>query len=144
HRIFVADMNNHRIAVVDLSQSPPVISTYAGIPGRSGYLDGPAAQSLFNQPSSIAVAPDETMYIADAENSTIRKIDPTGNVSTLAGLGPMLEPSTTVAAAAPLTYAPRAAVAFASAFINYPNALRFDSKGNLVLAETVTQVVRYL
>ncbi len=142
--IFVADMNNHRIALVDLSQSPPVVSTYAGVTGQSGYLNGPAASSLFNQPSSIAIAPDDTIYVADAENDAIRKIDPAGNVTTLVGLGPAYEPPTGVVALAPLAFAPRSAVPFASAFINYPNALRFDSKGNLVLAETVSQAIRYI
>lgn len=142
--IFIADMNNHRIALVDLSQSPPVISTYAGVTGKSGYRNGRAATSLFNQPSSIAIAPDDTIYVADAENDAIRKIDPSGNVTTLAGLGPALEPTTDVVAATPLTYAPRSAVPFASAYINYPNALRFDSRGNLVLAETVSEAIRYI
>lgn len=142
--IFVADMNNHRIALVDLSQSPPVISTYAGTTGVSGYRNGPASLSLFNQPSSIAIAPDRTIYVADAENDVIRKIDPTGNVSTLAGLGPIYEPATQIAAGSTLAYAPLRAVPFASAYINYPNVIRFDSKGNLVLGETVTQVIRYL
>src|SRR5262249_40415451 len=81
NHIFVADMNNHRIALVNLSQSPPTISTYAGVTGQSGYLDGPAASSLFNQPSSIAIAPDDTIYVADAENSVIRKINPAGQVT---------------------------------------------------------------
>jgi hypothetical protein len=142
--ILIADMNNHRIALVDLSQSPPAISTYAGVPGTAGYRDGPAATSLFNQPSSIAVAPDRTIYVADAENSVIRKIDPLGNVSTLAGLGSAYEPTTVVAAGSPLLYAPQTAVSFTSAYINYPNVIRFDSKGNIVLGETVTQTIRYL
>jgi hypothetical protein len=142
--IFVADMNNHRIALVDLSKSPPAISTYAGVTGQPGYLNGPAASSLFNQPSSIAIAPDDTIYIADAENAAIRKIDPGGNVTTLAGLGPANEPTTEAIAGTPLAYAPRSAVPFASAYVNYPNAIRFDSRGNLVLAETVSQTIRYL
>ena len=142
--IFVADMNNHRIALVDLSKSPPVISTYAGVVGVSGYRNGSAKSALFNQPSSIAIAPDQTIYVADAMNSAIRKIDPFGNVTTLSGVGPAREPSTNVAAQSPLTYAPRSPVQLSSAYINYPNALRFDSKGNLVLAETVTQAIRYI
>lgn len=142
--IFVADMNNHRIALVDLSQTPPVISTYAGVTGQSGYLDGPAASSLFNQPSSIAVAPDRTIYVADAENDVIRKIDPAGNVSTLVGLGPWNEPTRDTVSDSPLTYAPRSAVPFSSAYINFPNTVRFDSDGNLVLAETVSQAIRYV
>jgi hypothetical protein len=144
NHVFVADMNNHRIALVDLSQSPPVISTYAGTPGVSGYSDGPRASSQFNQPSSLVIAADGTMYVADAENSVIRKIDPAGNVTTLVGLGPSAEPSNAIAANSPLTYAPRSAVSFGSAYINYPNVLRFDSKGNLVLGETVTQTIRYI
>lgn len=143
-RIFVADMNNHRIAMVDLSQTPPTISTYAGIPGHAGYLDGPAASSLFNQPSSIAIAADGTIYVADAENGAIRVISPSLNVSTLVGHGPLWEPSSRVVAAAPLTFAPRLNVPFSSAFINYPNTLRFDSQANLVLAETVTYAIRYI
>src|SRR5262249_9852846 len=144
NRLFVADMNHPRIALVDLSQTPPAISTYAGVPGQPGYLDGPPAKSLFNQPSSVVVAPDDTIYVADAENSVIRKIDPVGNVTTLVGRGPGAEPSTSIAAASPLTYAPMSPVPYGSAHINYPNALRFDSRGNLVLAETVTQVIRYI
>ncbi len=142
--IFVADMNNHRIALVDLSQNPPAISTYAGVTGQPGYHNGPASSSLFNQPSSIAIAADDTIYVADAENAAIRKIDPYGNVTTLVGLGPAYEPPNAIVAASPLTFAPRSPVPFAYAFINYPNALRFDSKGNLVLAETVSQTIRYI
>jgi hypothetical protein len=142
--IFVADMNNHRIALVDISQSPPLITTYAGVFGQPGYVNGPAATSLFNQPSSIAIAPDKTIYVADAQNAAIRKIDPAGNVTTLVGLGPLAEPTTTLVAAAPLTYAPRVTLPFTSTLINYPNAIRFDSKGNLVLAETVSQAIRYI
>jgi hypothetical protein len=82
--------------------------------------------------------------VADAENSVIRKIDPRGNVSTLVGLGPFGEPITNTVANSPLTYAPLGSVPFSSAYINYPNVLRFDSKGNLVLGETVSQAIRYL
>lgn len=142
--IFVADMQNNRIALVDLSHMTPVISTYAGVAGESGYRDGPAKSALFNQPSSIAIAPDETIYVADAENSVIRKIDSAGNVATLVGLGPSVEPTNAVVASSPLAYAPRTAVPFTSAYINYPNTIRFDSKGNLVLAETVSETIRYV
>jgi hypothetical protein len=84
------------------------------------------------------------MYVADAENSVIRKIDLLGNVTTLAGFGPVIEPTTMIVAGSPLTYAPRTTLPLSSAYINYPNALRLDSKGNLVLAETVSQVIRYI
>jgi len=143
-RMFVADMNNNRIAVVNLSQTPPTVRTYAGVPGQGGYLDGPEAHALFNQPSSIAVANDGTVYVADAMNGAIRAIDREGNVTTLVGQGPLSEPGRMQVARTPLTYAPRTAVPFASAYINYPNTIRFDSKGNLVLGETVSETIRYI
>jgi hypothetical protein len=49
-----------------------------------------------------------------------------------------------VVAFLPLLFAPRAHIPFWSAFINYPNVIRFDSTGNLVLAETVSQAIRYI
>jgi sugar lactone lactonase YvrE len=49
-----------------------------------GYLDGPAASARFDRPVGIAVAGAGAVYVADAANHCIRKIDH-GLVSTLAG-----------------------------------------------------------
>lgn len=148
NHIYVADNLNHRIALVDLSQNPPVISTYAGVTGKPGYQDGPATSALFDGPASLIMANDGTIYVADGNNYAIRKIDPQGNVSTLVGIGhpgsQTPEPPANVVAAAPLTYAPRSAVPFSQAYVNYPLPIRFDSKGNIVLGETVTRTVRYV
>jgi len=142
--VYVADMENHRIALVDLSQSPPVVSTFAGTSGVAGYQNGARSTALFNQPSSIIIAAGGTMYIADAMNAVIRKIDSSGNVTTVVGLGPGAEPSSDTVAQSTSTYAPDGAVQFSSAYINFPNVIRFDSQGNIVLGETVTQTVRYI
>jgi DNA-binding beta-propeller fold protein YncE len=48
---------------------------------------GPASQGLFNTPRSIAIGPDGTIYIADQRNVRIRRIDPAGVLSTIAGTG---------------------------------------------------------
>ena len=145
--IYVADSQNHRIAMVDLTQNPPEVSTFAGAAGIAGYRDGSASSALFNNPSSVVMAPDGTMYISDTFNNVVRTIS-NGVVSTLAGIGhpgsSTPEPSTTLVAQAPLTYAPRTAVPFASAYVNYPEELRFDSKGNLLLNETATRTLRYI
>lgn len=143
--IYVADMNNHRIALADLSQSPPAITTFAGdSAGKSGYLDGQGTSAFFNQPSSLVFGPDGFLYVADAMNSVIRRIDTQANVTTVVGLGPNIEPDTVTVAKSPLKYAPNQTVPFASAYINYPNVVRFDSRGNLVLGESVTLAVRYI
>jgi hypothetical protein len=148
NHIYVADNLNQRIALVDLSVSPPAISTFAGVAGSKGYMNGPKNTALFNGPSSIIIAPDETMYVSDTNNDVIRKIDPSGNVSTVVGIGypgsATPEPSTTTVANSPLTYAPRSAVPFSSAYINYPLPIRFDSKENIVVQEPVTRTVRYI
>lgn len=49
---------------------------------RAGYRDGPAARSLLNAPTAVAVAGDGSVYVADALNSAVRRIHPDGRVST--------------------------------------------------------------
>jgi streptogramin lyase len=50
--------------------------------------DGPAATALFDAPSGVAVSPaDGTIYVADSGNNALRRIDPAGHVTTLAGNG---------------------------------------------------------
>jgi sugar lactone lactonase YvrE len=59
------------------------VTTYAGT--TSGYADGPTLEAQFKSPAGLAVTTDGTLYIADRSNNRIRKISPTGIVSTLAG-----------------------------------------------------------
>jgi hypothetical protein len=141
--VYVADTEAHRIAKVDLSARPPVISTYAGIKGTHGYHDGPALTATFNEPYSLIMAADGTMYVADFMNSAIRKVSPDGaTVSTLVGLQPV--PPATVVAANRDTYSSPTPVRFASAFVPYPQVLRFDSAGNIVFGESVTRAIRLI
>lgn len=60
-----------------------VVSTIAG--GEMGDADGNVTTAQFNDPFSLAIAPDGTMYIADSDNHRIRMISPDGKVTTLAG-----------------------------------------------------------
>jgi streptogramin lyase len=50
------------------------VTTVAGSPTQSGYVDGAGSNARFNYLVSIAVAPDGTIYVADAFNYAIRKI----------------------------------------------------------------------
>ncbi|HEY9766306.1 MAG TPA: hypothetical protein V6C82_08065, partial [Chroococcales cyanobacterium] len=56
-------------------------------PVGSGYVDGPGSQALFRMPKGLAIDAQDNLYVADSNNSAIRKIDPAGNVSTLVGHG---------------------------------------------------------
>ena len=49
---------------------------------------GPATAAQLYNPRAIGFAPNGDVYIADALNERIRKIDGSGNISTFAGSGP--------------------------------------------------------
>ncbi len=59
-------------------------STLAGASGGPGYFDGSGTTVRFSSPSGAAVI-GTSIYVADTANHVIRKIDSSGNVSTLAG-----------------------------------------------------------
>ena len=61
------------------------VTTIAGLHGSQGIQDGTGTGARFRQPWGIACAPDGTIYVADTDNHTIRKVTPAGVVTTLAG-----------------------------------------------------------
>lgn len=61
------------------------VSTLAGAAGGGGFFDGsPSDPVRFDSPSGVAVI-GTSRYVADRENHVIRKVDASGNVTTLAG-----------------------------------------------------------
>ncbi|HEY1716827.1 MAG TPA: LamG-like jellyroll fold domain-containing protein [Verrucomicrobiae bacterium] len=81
--LYVADSGNDTIRKIT---SAGVVTTLAGLAGYSGSADGANSSARFNQPYGIAVDGFGNLYVADSMNSTIRKVTPTGVVSTIAGL----------------------------------------------------------
>jgi uncharacterized protein YjdB len=81
--LYVADADNHAIRRINAGG---MITTIVGI-GISGYSgDGGAATAAqLNEPVSIVVDANGNMYIADLGNSTIRKVDTSGIITTFAG-----------------------------------------------------------
>jgi serine/threonine protein kinase, bacterial len=87
--VYVTDTYNQRIRKITPAG---VVTTLAGSgatgPGNGGYADGAGTtQALFNAPSGIAIDPSGNLYVADYNNSKIRKVTPSGVVSTIAGSG---------------------------------------------------------
>jgi sugar lactone lactonase YvrE len=62
-----------------------VVTTVAGTPGIAGTTDGPGSTALFGLPTGVALDGTGNLYVADTGWGTIRKITPSGVVSTVAG-----------------------------------------------------------
>jgi NHL repeat len=64
------------------------ISTLAG-DGTFGFSGdgGPATAAQLNGPIGVAVAADGGILIADYNNSRVRRVSPTGTITTIAGSG---------------------------------------------------------
>jgi sugar lactone lactonase YvrE len=82
--LYVVEVNNHTVRKIT---PDAVVTTLAGVPGVSGYMDGPGNQALFNQPRGVAADHDGNVFVADTLNRRIRKITPDGAVTTFAGSG---------------------------------------------------------
>lgn len=85
------------------------MSVLAGIPTPNALGDnGPSTTGIVTAPSGIAVDPNGNIFISDNTNSRIRRIDATTGVITT----------------------------FAQSGVSSPVGLNFDSKGNLIVAQT--------
>lgn len=78
--VFIADHNNSVIRMVDAATQ--TIVTIAGIPGSFGYSGdgGLATYAELNHPCGVAVDTSLNVYISDADNNVIRKIDATSGI----------------------------------------------------------------
>ena len=124
--IYIADLNDHRIRKVDTAGN---ISTVAGngTPGYSGD-GGPATSASLYYPSGVAVDAAGNLYIADTSNQRIRKVDTSGNISTVAGNGTA-------------SYSGDGGAA-TSASLSAPLGVAVDSAGNLYIADSGNNRIR--
>lgn len=83
--LYVADTSNHTIRKVVLSTG--AVTTLAGSVGQSGSTDGAGAAARFSSPQGVAADGAGSLYVADFENHTIRKIALTNAAdTTVAGI----------------------------------------------------------
>ncbi len=82
---YVSDSGNNTIRKIT---PDGVVTTIAGNPAQSGSVDGTNNAALFSAPRGVAVDSATDVYVADAGNSTIRRLVLVGTnwvVTTLAG-----------------------------------------------------------
>ncbi len=122
--IFVADSGNSTIRKIT---SSGVVSTLAGTANSTGSADGTGSVARFNQPYGIAIDSTGILYVGDTSNNTVRKITPTGVVTTLAGEAGVSGSSDGVGTAARF---------------NGLDGVAVDSAGNVYVADTLNQTIR--
>jgi uncharacterized protein (TIGR03437 family) len=90
--VYIADTGNSRIRKVvpagTIAAPTGVITTIAGT-GTPGYAGdgGLAVNAELYSPAGLAVDSAGNLYIADYGNYTVRKVDTSGNITTVAGTG---------------------------------------------------------
>jgi sugar lactone lactonase YvrE len=94
-----------------------MVTTLAGRAEIHGYADGAGTAALFNHPRGITVDTSGNIYVADTNNSVIRKITSAGVVTTIIGV-----PS-----------APESSTGLLPASIYSPDGVTVDSTGNLFI-----------
>jgi sugar lactone lactonase YvrE len=79
--VYVSDAIAHVIRKISPGN---VVTTFAGIPGRSGYRDGDSKNALFLGPDTVSVAPDGTLYVMD--RGSLRRVASDGSITTHIGV----------------------------------------------------------
>ncbi len=83
---YFTDNNNCRIRHVAPSGTVTTVAGQGCVPDGPPLGDGgPATQATLDEPQQIAVGPDGSLYIADQGHFSIRRVDPGGTITTVAG-----------------------------------------------------------
>ena len=127
--LYVCEATNHIVRRIDAATG--VITTIAGT-GESGYTGdgGPATEATLYEPYSLAIDSDGSVYIVDRLNAVVRRVDPNGIITTVAGTG---EPG----------YSGDGGPGH-EAQLREPNDCFLDGKGGLLIADIQDQRVRRL
>jgi hypothetical protein len=125
--IYVADTYNRVIRIIE---PPGIVSKWIGS-RDAGFLDGPPGAAAFDTPVAVIADGLGNLYVADQGNNAIRKIIlKTGEVSTIAGMGPndagYVNGDSTVAQ------------------FNRPTGLALDALGNLYVADAYNSAIRVM
>ena len=110
--------------------TPYEFVTLAGLALASGTNDAAGRAARFNQPFGVAVDTNDTIYVADSGNSTIRQVARVGTnwvVTTLAGQAGVTGSNDATGSAARF---------------NHPGAVAVDAQGRLYVADSGNNLIR--
>ncbi len=127
--VLIADQYNSRVRKISTSG---IITTIAGDVGPYGGFAGDGGQATnaeLNLPQEIALDPAGNLFIADNNNSVIRKVNTSGIISTVVGFGPNYGYSGDGGQAT-------------NAELNSPSAIAFDASGNLYITDQSNNRIR--
>lgn len=124
--LYLADTGNSTIRRIAPDGD---VSTLAGRAGIAGAVDGSGTNALFDAPEGIAADALGNLFVADTANATIRRILPSGNVTTLAGLAGQVNSFDGTAN---------------EARFNRPQAVAADGAGNVCVADTGNHTIRFV
>jgi len=125
--VYITDDENNCVRKVS---SAGIISTIAGIGGVLGISGdgGPATAATLRAPYGIALDDSGNIYVADFDNNNIRKVNTSGIISTIAGIGYAGYNGDSIAAT--------------TAKLNSPCGVYADNNGNLYVADGYNYRVR--
>ena len=119
--LYIGDTYNNKIRKVSPSG---VVTTLAGS-GSNGSTDGTGSAATFSQPFGVALDAAGNLYVADQSNK-IRKVSPSGDVTTLAGSGTGGSADGTGSAAS----------------FYYPSGVAVDAAGNVYVTDYYNSKIR--
>lgn len=118
---------NHLVRRIDFRGN---VTAIAGVAGQRGGFngDGSAAEARLYHPRDVAADPAGNVFVADQFNHRVRKIDPTGTISTVAGTGER-------------GYSGDGGPAV-NAQLSYPRGVLVDSAANVYIADSGNSRIR--
>lgn len=127
-KLYVADVADHRVRVVDLKTG--VITTLCGTGKGATAGDGGAFKdAALNGPRAVAVGPDGSIYVVERNGNTVRRIDfARGAIDRFAGTGQR-------------GYGGDGGPALAATF-DGPKEIDIDKDGNVYVVDTENEAIR--
>jgi sugar lactone lactonase YvrE len=123
--VYIADTANSTIRIMTAAA---VVTTLAGSPS-AGAANGTTSSARFYSPQNMAVDSSSNIFVADTQNSVIRKITPSGTVSVFAGTPGVFGSMDGTGS---------------GALFSGPQGVAVDSAGNVYVADTGNSTIRVI